>query len=1249
MCCKKKYYQGAQKSLSNSLQSASLNRREALKLIGAGIFITYPSTYAFAGLQFPLPDDAKDFDVVIDIYRPEDMLILRLAYENVEFLQQDSGTFLVKKKRKRPSTLTAIFPSQAVMEEAYYERNSNTDKDNEAEIPPPSQSDPVIPPAQIYRSGRSRLVYQIPDEDMNIPLTIPYLLDWSTYKMVIDSRAFVNEPVHYKPEFAKNNLFFDKFDDELIKKLPDKYQSIVKADESQQVKMVPSRELKIKRKSKNARQVQQDQTTTISKADKNNFLQISPKTREKILLTNPKYTNQIEKASAPENIKYILPQATGVTLDADKLVKVLKEPGPLSIRQTAIEAPAWVFISPNQNAGFNYTINPASYLVPVSVSKQQKLLSGAISPVYNADKEIFELWHARLGVKRDDGEIDEYLFPYKTFRVLWARDAKEKINANVRRNWPFRASLDESNRHKLVHQTSNFASNFKPKAVRANKLMLSSLGAYMDFWGDLELTEKNKPSDLNLLLWEHRANLGRDNYVKIVEEGHLFPFGHRAALVKVTERKIDAVSNTAALKQRMYIVIMQPVVTYQPRNSKNEFIPFPFQSVELLTTVTPDIDKVENVPGNNSNSRLRFWVTVNQKRFPFACKSIDKEGKEHFFDAPIIFVELSVAKDQQQLNLLNDVANAYPQGINSTGGASANVPMLGQKIALAESLAPEDTTFAAVSMLINGEILNQDGNLNFYPIMVDARIRVSAIAELTNDNSPITITLEDDQQSNNRTAMFAKIVSENNLDFNGNADSAGGLFNPNLSITGLNKIQGPVGGNVADMALLDFKPQDFFLSDLTKGPMAKLFGVIPIFELLKAGVDSSITSTIDNVTTTVKGLKQEIDVLKMEKAELMEQGLSLVDKQAQIDTLVNAINNELNSITARVPNLKSYTTATAAIVEYRWQPEMKGNSMDFFNFVTLNVADKNNAVNIETRVETPFNHDAPRTSIASSFIDFDVEILDIIAIKFAEIRFNSGTGQKSDVKVAMKNNGITFMGPLKFVNSLEEVIPIGGFADGPEIDVQPSGITAGYSIEIPAVEAGMLSIKNIALGASVELPFTGEPLAFNFNFCKRENPFLLTVSAFGGGGFFALGLTSRGLVAAEASFEFGASISINLGVASGGVSVMGGFYYAMEVENDNSITILTGYIRLNGSLSILGLITLALEFYLALTYIIESGKADKLIGEATMKVKVEVLCFSKTVSITARRTLKGANADPVFADTITQQDWIDYTSAFALA
>src|SRR5262245_19084633 len=37
--------------------------------------------------------------------------------------------------------------------------------------------------------------------------------------------------------------------------------------------------------------------------------------------------------------------------------------------------------------------------------------------------------------------------------------------------------------------------------------------------------------------WTHIAAMGRDQYVRVVKRGFLFPFGHRAEVTQVAERK----------------------------------------------------------------------------------------------------------------------------------------------------------------------------------------------------------------------------------------------------------------------------------------------------------------------------------------------------------------------------------------------------------------------------------------------------------------------------------------------------------------------------------------------------------------------------------------------------------------------------------------------------------------------------------------------------------------------------------------
>jgi hypothetical protein len=125
------------------------------------------------------------------------------------------------------------------------------------------------------------------------------------------------------------------------------------------------------------------------------------------------------------------------------------------------------------------------------------------------------------------------------------------------------------------------------------------------------------------------------------------------------------------------------------------------------------------------------------------------------------------------------------------------------------------------------------------------------------------------------------------------------------------------------------------------------------------------------------------------------------------------------------------------------------------------------------------------------------------------------------------------------------------------------------------------------------------------------------------------------------SLEFGAAISINLGVASGGVSIMAGIYFSLQTVPHKQVQ-LTGFLRADGNLSVLGIIQISMEFYLGFTYL-DPGQCY---GTATISVSVSVLFFSVSVSATMTKTF-GGGSDPDFAAAITQGDWDTYCGAFA--
>ena len=162
------------------------------------------------------------------------------------------------------------------------------------------------------------------------------------------------------------------------------------------------------------------------------------------------------------------------------------------------------------------------------------------------------------------------------------------------------------------------------------------------------------------------------------------------------------------------------------------------------------------------------------------------------------------------------------------------------------------------------------------------------------------------------------------------------------------------------------------------------------------------------------------------------------------------------------------------------------------------------------------------------------------------MKFVSLPGRKPDVTA--EGVELEFVGALAFVDTIRRLLPADGFSDPPAITVTPEGIQAGFSLGIPTVGVGVFSLQNLSLSAALSLPFVGKPAGLRFALSSREHPFLVTVTLFGGGGFFALGVSAAGVEEIEASIEFGGNISLNLGVASGGVYVMAGVYFKMSDE-----------------------------------------------------------------------------------------------------
>jgi hypothetical protein len=361
-------------------------------------------------------------------------------------------------------------------------------------------------------------------------------------------------------------------------------------------------------------------------------------------------------------------------------------------------------------------------------------------------------------------------------------------------------------------------------------------------------------------------------------------------------------------------------------------------------------------------------------------------------------------------------------------------------------------------------------------------------------------------------------------------------------------------------------------------------------------------------------------------------------------------------------NLLEMLTGDELTIRFDWNPPIANWALPGANPNTdalFRANDKRGfLVAVEAKVKKN-GQSAPKIGVVCSLRNFDLVLIapaSFIELNFDKIEFRIDSGAKMDVDVLLSD--IKFVGPLSFVETLRDLIPLDGFSDPPFLDITPQGIDAGFSLALPNIAVGIFSLTNLSLGAGFTVPFIGQPLSVRFNFCTREQPFNLTVTLFGGGGFFGITLDPHGIQILEAALEFGASISIDFGVASGGVYVMAGIYFRMEQDACS----LTGYFRLGGHVDVLGIITASLELYLELRYEFESGKC---VGTATLTIEIDVFIFSGSVTITCQRKFAGSNGDPTFRDlmgadpsltlpqelasitTATAYPWRDYCEAFA--
>jgi hypothetical protein len=813
----------------------------------------------------------------------------------------------------------------------------------------------------------------------------------------------------------------------------------------------------------------------------------------------------------------------------------------------------------------------------------------APSPVRSGTR--VELWHTRLGTRPASGtDVDEVSAARRTARAVFSPDyAPTNVPRPESDFSPFLTSLRRYHRHQLVRLTAD-RRLFGNAPVAVEQWMLSSLGASLKVHGAWD-------TELDLVEWRHLATLGRDQLARVDLKGFLFPCGNRAVKITITERKLAPGASqlfpgkpVAYLRQRTFIAVREPVKRFGHRA-------FPFRSIELKTLVSsnltePTPDETFNLASDGATT---FWPRYEKDGVKqdvlFRMEGTDWDGRTASFAAPQIFVPAS-ADTGGDIGKLVDAYNGAPGAFTPIPDTSArrSIPVGGQKIAFAPSIEPGDTTLETDTLILAA--LNASGSPHFLPAMRGATVSIPAVRQVSRQSGPSAIRFDEgyvaapSTQFGNAGEVFARIAGTGGVKFP--VEKTGGLVAPDFTPQGISRTFGAVG-DVAAFAGGRFDPGAIFAGIKILGgvPLDKIFKIIPF------GWPSQAGETVPGLTT-----------VRTQR-----------DMGSGVPTDV----------------LETRYAWTASRDQLQGQPIFEPQPGAKFE--------------LESVLDTALDGTAARFRVRGALERFQIVLPPgkdaLVGAQFDHVRFKAGTDEKVDVSV--KFDDIVFKGALTFVNDIRRYIPLDGFVDPPYLDVDAQGVSAGFTLGIPTIGVGIFTLQDISLSAGFHLPFLGGAAALRFAFCERDHPFLLTVSLFGGGGFFGLDLDTEKVTNIEAAIEFGAAIAINLGVAAGKASITAGVYYQKSGAGFN----ITAFFRAAGSLSVLGIITVSVELYISLSFESDKGKehGGKLYGTASVKVKIKIAFFSVSVSVSIERELAGS--DPTFKEMLAPADWAEYCDAFA--
>lgn len=486
-----------------------------------------------------------------------------------------------------------------------------------------------------------------------------------------------------------------------------------------------------------------------------------------------------------------------------------------------------------------------------------------------------------------------------------------------------------------------------PRPFHATRLLLSSMGGSMTSlgrWDPPSLTQAGFA--LSVERWEHASTFARLSHEVVVYKGFLLPFGIRATLVKVTERREHKVAELGVIalpQQKFYIEVAEPVAVYSDALAPFAGRTWPFRQIALELRGRLQIED----PTDTQLCQLgqsAFRVCVGPAGYPFGFE-IDGDAKRKG-SAPLVFVDNTVAHDLTEMQC---VTNAFNQ-LAPSAWALKNPPPSGPdayfiefknaKVQYAPPAKTDDTSYVTTRMyvrlglhreLVNSALIEASGKPPTYPEMVVAQVVIPALNRLTGADAlqetavriaPLFREVGFDPANaldqRNRSEVFLTLDRPVNLSFSGKGDRAGAVGTPNMPAHNLSRTVGLMGV-IDQMVMPEATPPHLrllganvsskvtFSADQLFSPDAKLLGVLKLADLCEV-------LNLDEVPRFIESARHQIDAaaddVNAKVCQFVGKGKTI------IDDLVRDVEAEVRKFESLKPllrHLNDFRDAIAAI------------------------------------------------------------------------------------------------------------------------------------------------------------------------------------------------------------------------------------------------------------------------------------------------------------------------------------------------